>query len=313
MSAALPELLVCQALLGELDRGRPTVVAAVVSHTDGSPGRTGWIMAVGQDGWLAGTVGGGAAEETAVRRSLALLDAGAARTVRLTQTHRPDAEHASGLLCGGEQLLALAPLADASRHGLRAAIDALERGERFTWSPAEDVSVMLGPTHRVVVVGAGHVGQALAPLLVRLGFRVDVIDERAGAAARLQGAAHAVHTLAYEDLADVVPPGEDTFVVVATPRPTGTWQPWPHWQGLHSPTWGYWAPRRNWPTFPVVPSWRCPRGSPSAATPRTRSRSAWRPGWSPCAVMRSPGCPTENAKSADTGARPQPSPWACGS
>ena len=219
MSAALPELLVCQALLGELDRGRPTVVAAVVSHTDGSPGRTGWIMAVGQDGWLAGTVGGGAAEETAVRRSLALLDAGAARTVRLTQTHRPDAEHASGLLCGGEQLLALAPLADASRHGLRAAIDALERGERFTWSPAEDVSVMLGPTHRVVVVGAGHVGQALAPLLVRLGFRVDVIDERAGAAARLQGAAHAVHTLAYEDLADVVPPGEDTFVVVATHAP----------------------------------------------------------------------------------------------
>lgn len=219
MSAALPELLVCQALLGELDRGRPTVVAAVVSHTHGSPGRTGWIMAVGQDGWLAGTVGGGAAEETAVRRSLALLDAGAARTVRLTQTHRPDAEHASGLLCGGEQLLALAPLADASRHGLRAAIDALERGERFTWSPAEDVSVMLGPTHRVVVVGAGHVGQALAPLLVRLGFRVDVIDERAGAAARLQGAAHAVHTLAYEDLADVVPPGEDTFVVVATHAP----------------------------------------------------------------------------------------------
>lgn len=219
MSAALPELLVCQALLGELDRGRPTVVAAVVSHTDGSPGRTGWIMAVGQDGWLAGTVGGGAAEEAAVRRGLALLDTGAARTVRLTQTHRPDAEHASGLLCGGEQLLALAPLADASRHGLRAAIDALERGERFTWSPAEDVSVMLGPTHRVVVVGAGHVGQALAPLLVRLGFRVDVIDERAGAAARLQGAAHAVHTLAYEDLADVVPPGEDTFVVVATHAP----------------------------------------------------------------------------------------------
>lgn len=219
LSAALPELLVCRALLGELDRGRPTVVVAVVSQTDGSPGRTGWIMAVARDGWRAGTVGGGAPEETAVRRSLAMLDSGATRPTRLTQTHRPKAEHASGLLCGGEQVLALVPLAAASRRGLRAAVDVLVRGERFTWSPAEDVSLTLGPTHRVVVVGAGHVGQALAPLVVRLGFRVDVVDERAGAAARMHDVARAVHPLAYASLTDLVPPGERTFVVVATHAP----------------------------------------------------------------------------------------------
>ena len=54
-----PELLVWRALLGELVAGRPAVLAVVVAHTGSSAGRCGFVMAVGRDGWLAGTIGGG--------------------------------------------------------------------------------------------------------------------------------------------------------------------------------------------------------------------------------------------------------------
>lgn len=230
MAEVVPELLVWRALRGEVDAGRPAVLAVVVDHAGSSPGRSGWVMAVGRDGWLAGTVGGGAAEVDAVRRAVALLAGGGRRPERVVQTHRRDAEHPSGLLCGGEQELRLVPLDRGDGVGLLTLDHALSRGNRVAWSVSEEGwrlghggsgehTLESGPTHTVVVVGAGHVGVALAPLLVRLGFRVTVVDERPGAAWRLQGAAHEVRELAYERLAEVVRGGGQTFVVVATHAP----------------------------------------------------------------------------------------------
>jgi xanthine dehydrogenase accessory factor len=66
----------------------------------------------------------------------------------------------------------------------------------------------------VHVVGGGHVGAALAPLLVGLGFRVVVVDERPGIALAAIPA-HERLRLRYELLGTVVPPGPTSLVTIA--------------------------------------------------------------------------------------------------
>lgn len=224
-----PELLVWRALLGELVAGRPAVLAVVVAHTGSSAGRCGFVMAVGRDGWLAGTIGGGRPESDAVARAVTMLREGAAKPLRITQTHRRDAAQPSGSACGGEQVVALVPLDERAAAALAAMDAALTRGETAAWAVGAQgwagggewrFEAVAGPSHRVVVVGAGHVGGALVRALVPLGFRVAVVDERPGAVARLRGAAHEVLTLPYEQLAAVVAPGGvRTLVVVGTHAP----------------------------------------------------------------------------------------------
>lgn len=218
----MPEQLVWRALRGEVAAGRPCVLAVVVSHEGSSPGHAGWLMAIGPDGWLAGTTGGGLAEVAVVEAALHLLTGSAPSPRLLTQTHRPGAEHASGLRCGGEQVVALVPVDASWARRLEAVDAALSVGETLAWQVTGDgwsFDHVSGPTHRVVLVGAGHVGEALARLLVPLGFRVEVVDERPGAAARLRGLVHGAREMLYGRLAEVVPPGATTLVVVATHDP----------------------------------------------------------------------------------------------
>lgn len=237
--SVLPELAVWRALRGELAEGRPSALVVVVAHSGSSPGRTGWLMAVGRDGWLAGTTGGGAAEAQVVGQAAELLRDPRPVPRLVTQTHRNGAEHPSGLLCGGDQVLALVPLARAASVPLSVIDSALTRGDSAAWTISPQgwipgatgadgftqdgggwvYTQTSGPSHRVVLVGAGHVGAALARSLVRLGFQVIVVDERPGAAARLADDAHAVAERPYEDLAAVVSAGERTFVVIATHAP----------------------------------------------------------------------------------------------
>ncbi len=235
----LPERRVWRALRHELTQGRPAVLVVVVAHTGSSPGRTGWLMAVGRGGWLAGTTGGGAAEAQVVSWVVDLLREPEPAPRLVNQTHRSGAANASGLLCGGEQVVALIPLATASAAQLGHVDAALTRGDTVTWTITPHGWTLggtgddgftrdgrgwvhtqtSGPSHRVVVVGAGHVGSALARVLVPLGFKVSVVDERPGAAVRLADLAHDVVVVPYENLRAVVTPSERTFAVIATHAP----------------------------------------------------------------------------------------------
>jgi xanthine dehydrogenase accessory factor len=70
-----------------------------------------------------------------------------------------------------------------------------------------------GPTHIVHVIGGGHVGSALAGLLVGLDFRVILVDERAGLVAG-DRAAHERVVRPFEQLAGVVRPGLTSFAAI---------------------------------------------------------------------------------------------------
>jgi xanthine dehydrogenase accessory factor len=69
----------------------------------------------------------------------------------------------------------------------------------------------------VYVVGAGHVGSALVPVLVALDFRVVLLDERPGLAVAVsQAAAHERAAVPYEDLGRVIEPGPNSFAAIMT-------------------------------------------------------------------------------------------------
>ncbi len=136
---------VLRAVLEKLDRGERVVVATVMARHGSAPCTPGQKLALFQDGSALGTVGGGAVER-AVLRSMAELLATAAPLPK-TETFRLGAS--LGMCCGGSGDMLLEPMT---------------------------------PAHHVLVVGAGHVGVFLAPLLSSLGFSVTLCDARESAA-----------------------------------------------------------------------------------------------------------------------------------
>ncbi|UQA54698.1 XdhC family protein [Polyangium aurulentum] len=141
---ALPQE-VMRAALDALDRGSRVVVATVVARHGSAPCTPGQKLALFPDGAALGTVGGGAVERV-VLRSMAEALAASSPSPRI-DTFRLGAS--LGMCCGGSADILLEPLA---------------------------------PAHHVLIVGAGHVGIFLAPLLASLGFRVTLCDGREPAA-----------------------------------------------------------------------------------------------------------------------------------
>ncbi len=116
------------------------VVATVVAVGGSTPRGAGAKMIVYPDGRTLGSVGGGAIESTAIERAREL--AGTREPVLLSF----DLEDDTGMVCGGQMDIFLEPVAA---------------------SPM------------VLVIGGGHVGQAVAAAAKLAGFRVDVVDDRA--------------------------------------------------------------------------------------------------------------------------------------
>lgn len=232
----VPEVDVWQALTDELTAGGSCALLAVADSRGSTPGRVGALMAVGPTGPLGGTIGGGVAEAGLVDSLAAQVRSGAVAARLVPMVHREDAPGASGMVCGGTQVVAVCPIGPGDLPGVRRAVEALTAGRTVVWTadpggwrvvsegPGPGLGLVgrgshwsyhhrSGPTHTVHVVGGGHVGAALAPLLLGLEFRVVVVEERPGVdLARI--AAHERLRLPYEELGAVVPPGPRSFVAI---------------------------------------------------------------------------------------------------
>ncbi len=198
-----------RAALERLDAGMPLFVALVVANTRGSPGTLGARLLVDADGNTFGTIGGGIMEANLVRAARDALRAGRDAPPALEQLeHRdkPGTAHPSGLICAGEQTnlnLCLWPDRDAATiRAFCAALDA-DNGEALTLqidanglrvTRAHDIGMQLSRDderwcwressvnpERLVIVGGGHCGKALARLAADVGYHVEVFDTRAEA------------------------------------------------------------------------------------------------------------------------------------
>src|SRR5512140_2465796 len=106
--------------------GRSSVLATIVECRGSSPQKQGAKMLVRDDGSTLGTLGGGCVEADVVQHSLMALKDGEPRTVPCELNEKD-----GGLVCGGTLLVYIEP-------------------------------VLVDP--RMVILGAGHVGKAVARL-----------------------------------------------------------------------------------------------------------------------------------------------------
>jgi len=120
--------------------GRSSAIATIVQCSGSAPQKTGSKMLVRDDGTIVGTLGGGCLEAEVVQAALMAIRDEQAATLPFDLT-----EKQGGLVCGGRLSIFIEP-------------------------------VIPDPT--LVILGAGHVGKALATVARFSGFRVVACDDR---------------------------------------------------------------------------------------------------------------------------------------
>lgn len=225
------------ALLRELQAGRDSLLAAIVSDEGSSPRETGSMMLVGGSGRIAGTIGGGAVENLAEEEARRLLSArrSGVHEYRLRQNSGEDI----GMVCGGSVVVffqyfpAGAPSGQLAEEVLRrleagqpgylllkeegAALLEGENPPPKSAAPGAFWAIPLPVEKRALLFGGGHIALELAPLLKRVGFRVTVFDDRPEFSdpARFPMADRTICG-DYEDIGAHLTLGPEDYVVVIT-------------------------------------------------------------------------------------------------
>ena len=185
--------------------GQKVALATVLGTWGSSPRPVGAQLVVCEDGSFHGSVSGGCVEGAVVLEALETLANG---TCRLLEYGVNDADaFAVGLACGGTIRIMVEPVgigqgiapsllenlerADAARQaiGLRVNLDTWERAVLTPQSHPYEFSGLGGverkiythiqnPPLRLVLIGAVHIAQFLAPMAQMAGYHVTIIDPR---------------------------------------------------------------------------------------------------------------------------------------
>lgn len=193
-----PADAVVQAMGAWWAQGHRVALATVVATFGSSPRPTGSLMAIRDDGAFAGSVSGGCVEGSVLQAADRVLARGEPRLLEFGVTEAETG--AIGLACGGTIQVHLEPALPARLQELVDAEAARRRVERWVpttrdglvsgsrvvsnsaeadaLDPAEGFLHRVEPRVRLVLVGAVHIAQALAPMAARLGWDVCVVDPR---------------------------------------------------------------------------------------------------------------------------------------
>ena len=179
-----------------LDEGRRVLLVTVVKTWGSSPRPEGAMLAVREDGLVAGSVSGGCIEDDIVDRTRREGQK-ATRCEVVTYGVTADEARRFGLPCGGTIQLVLEPLTRES--GMRALLREIEAGHLVarrlelasgfaTLHPAQatdglkfDGKVLItihGPRYRMLVIGASQLSKYLAEIAAGLDYQVTICDPR---------------------------------------------------------------------------------------------------------------------------------------
>ncbi|MCC2545100.1 XdhC family protein [Hymenobacter sp. BT175] len=237
-------LAVWQLISASLADEVPVMLLQVVGSQGSSPGRQGFRMAVNARGEMQGSIGGGIMEHKFVQLARERLTQSAAEPVVRRQVHNKTApQDQSGMICSGEQTIALYPMQVADAAAVAVILRCLEQegsgtltlsadglgfsaevrsGSKFQFEQAPDgtwqYAETLGLRHHLHIIGGGHCSLALSGMMRQLNFRVHLYEDRAELNTFLEnGFAHqktAVGT--YAELAKLIPAGPGQYVVIMT-------------------------------------------------------------------------------------------------
>lgn len=213
---------VLQELVRRAQAQEAVALCTVVGARGSTPQAAGARMLLLADGKTIGTLGGGCVEAEVRVRAIKVLQARAAELLTFKLDH--DYGWDDGLICGGTMDIYVQTLADrAAAEPYQRALDALVRGERAvielkyeTQGQSKTFIEGIDPPARLLIVGAGHVGQALAAQAAALDFQVSVLDDRSDCASaeRFPSASRVVGDIEAE--LSRYPIDAQTYVVIVT-------------------------------------------------------------------------------------------------
>ena len=177
MQLSSPHSTIYEALVACQAEGAPAALAIIVEAVGSTPQKAGAKLLVRADGATVGTVGGGDLEVQVIQAAQEVIQSGKPRLLDLELTE------AAGYLCGGRLRVYLEPIA----------------------SPPP-----------LVIIGAGHVGLALAALAAFVGFRVTLADDRDITLPSGLAQASLVTIEDYGRPFDTLTVSQHTFIIIAT-------------------------------------------------------------------------------------------------
>ena len=239
------ELELWQFIADRLVHGENVMLLVVAESSGSSPGRQGYKMAVGIDGELCGSIGGGVMEVSLVeqakvksKKAKCKIDGGISE-----QIHRKDVPNSSGMICSGKQTVIFKLLDPSSLSTVRQIIDALNSRSRdkLTISPSVfsprppdpetpdfrfekhsetefKYEEKLGFKNELYIIGGGHCALALSELIAKMDFHISIFDDRPELnTIEKNEFANAIQIVeAYDRIADHVPSSRSAYVVVMT-------------------------------------------------------------------------------------------------
>ncbi|QBK04630.1 XdhC family protein [Hylemonella gracilis] len=224
--------------------GHAVSLVTVVQTWGSAPRPPGALLAVRGDGQVSGSVSGGCVEDDLIVRAKAALAAGVAMAGAATRpeliVYGVDQDEAArfGLPCGGTLRLVHEPLQSVdwiedvltrtAAHQLVARTLDLATGA-VTLAPAvrgqelvfdgRQLTTLFGPRWRLLLIGAGQLSQAVAPMAALLDFEVLVCDPREEYAGSFDGAAAQRLQGMPDDVVRELMPDAHTAIVALTHDP----------------------------------------------------------------------------------------------
>ena len=239
------ELELWQFIAERLDRNDSVILLVVGESSGSSPGREGYKMAVGADGELCGSVGGGVMEvslvELAKGKSKKLK--GKTEVTIIDQIHRKDVPNSSGMICSGKQNVIFKLLTTENIQTIQKVIDALKTrvpsvisitATEFSLEPAKAgipnfhferftetdfvYREKLGFKNDLYIIGGGHCALALSELMSKMDFHISIYDDRPELnTIEKNKFAHEISVIqSYEHIGDAISTGDCVYVVVMT-------------------------------------------------------------------------------------------------
>lgn len=178
MSAEVLEVLRAAADVLSGARPGPAALATVVGRTGSAPQVVGARLLLRADEVMVGTIGGGAIEALVLDACRTTLRAGKPQLIKAHLVRD------LGMCCGGSM---------------------------------EVFVEYLDTQARLILIGGGHVAQAIAPVAAGVGFRVVVVDDREDMLAHPAFIPAIRHAADVDELAEVLPDQSDRdYLVIAT-------------------------------------------------------------------------------------------------
>lgn len=229
-------------ILKHLNNSQPVILLCVLDSHGSSPGRQGFKMAVTSDE-IFGSIGGGIMEYKFVEMAREKLLSNSMNPLIRKQIHNKSAKmNQSGMICSGEQTIALFQLSIDHSNPIKKLINCIENNrygllkisnKDFSFSENDSESVnyfqmnseedwqyseTIGYKNHLYIIGGGHCALALSKIMSQMDFNIHLYDDRKDLNTFIQNTFVKEKKVIsdYSVLKDLIPSGNNIFVVIMT-------------------------------------------------------------------------------------------------